>query len=360
MSGEKRTYVSVEQRELRRLREQDSRLRSLQHDLPERLNAFRQQAEREMQTRIAPIEARQQQYENMVRGLESNLAHLERETQQRLQGQHNEFMGRLNKHRGEYLRLFEKQDSKFASMIAAEQEERQQAVNHLQSRISVIVADADRKQNAARSFVADLAKIMEDAGGLPHQRFAPGQLDAVSRHVEDAQRSVDAGMPEAGLSTAQKAYWDVADMRVLGAKKKPDTIPVIIYPSRDHILDYLGYRHITGIKEWESLAKTKYLHKLYQRSEESAPDKKCKELARIIGLTVCEFVPCSVTYLRLMLISANLLRLFINMAEITLQRYSRPAGFQGKCTRNLAVCKFAEIREARLYAALSIWVYLKF
>ncbi|MCP4348396.1 MAG: ParB N-terminal domain-containing protein [Desulfobacterales bacterium] len=83
-----------------------------------------------------------------------------------------------------------------------------------------------------------------------------------------------------GLATVKKVSLTEA---AAGAKKKPDAIPVIIYPSRDHILDYLGYRHITGIKEWESLAKTKYLHKLYQRSEESAPDKKCKELARIIG-----------------------------------------------------------------------------
>ena len=55
MSGEKRQYVRVEDRELRRLREQDSRLRSLQRDLPEPLQAVREQARGEFQQRLAPF-----------------------------------------------------------------------------------------------------------------------------------------------------------------------------------------------------------------------------------------------------------------------------------------------------------------
>ncbi|MEZ4524906.1 MAG: hypothetical protein R2941_03185 [Desulfobacterales bacterium] len=63
MSGEKRTYVSVEEQELPRLREQESRLRTVNRDLPERLNAIRAEAQREMQSRFAPMEARQQRQE---------------------------------------------------------------------------------------------------------------------------------------------------------------------------------------------------------------------------------------------------------------------------------------------------------
>lgn len=50
------------------------------------------------------------------------------------------------------------------------------------------------------------------------------------------------------------------------AKQKPSNIPAIEYPSRDAILSYLGYRHITGIKQWDSLAKARYLHDLYSRA----------------------------------------------------------------------------------------------
>ncbi len=61
MSGEKCKYVRVEEQELRRLREQESRLRSVQNDLPERLNAVREQARQEFQQRLAPLENRARQ-----------------------------------------------------------------------------------------------------------------------------------------------------------------------------------------------------------------------------------------------------------------------------------------------------------
>src|SRR5215213_1520785 len=46
------------------------------------------------------------------------------------------------------------------------------------------------------------------------------------------------------------------------AKFHPTELPVLTYKTRDEILDYLGYRHITGIKEWDALAKAKYLEQL--------------------------------------------------------------------------------------------------
>lgn len=44
----------------------------------------------------------------------------------------------------------------------------------------------------------------------------------------------------------------------------PEEVPVIIYNSRESILDYLGYRHITGVKNWGALEKARYLDQLYQ------------------------------------------------------------------------------------------------
>lgn len=39
-------------------------------------------------------------------------------------------------------------------------------------------------------------------------------------------------------------------------------LPCLIYKARRDVLRYLGYRHITGIKEWDSLSKAKYLDEL--------------------------------------------------------------------------------------------------
>lgn len=43
----------------------------------------------------------------------------------------------------------------------------------------------------------------------------------------------------------------------------PKDIPCIVYEKREDILNYLGYRHITGVKEWGALEKARYLEQLY-------------------------------------------------------------------------------------------------
>jgi len=62
----------------------------------------------------------------------------------------------------------------------------------------------------------------------------------------------------------------------------PTSIPAIIFSHRDEILTYLGYRHITGIKEWDALAKARYLRQL--RDKHGSDDVEAhKSLAREIG-----------------------------------------------------------------------------
>jgi hypothetical protein len=58
---------------------------------------------------------------------------------------------------------------------------------------------------------------------------------------------------------------------------------VLVYKRREDILNYLGYRHITGIKEWDSLAKAKYLEQLRGTIVERKPERQFYALAKIIG-----------------------------------------------------------------------------
>jgi hypothetical protein len=59
------------------------------------------------------------------------------------------------------------------------------------------------------------------------------------------------------------------------AKHKPATIPVVIRPTRGEVLPYLGFRHITGVEEWEPLAKARYLKQLFDLTNRrlSPPDR---------------------------------------------------------------------------------------
>lgn len=50
--------------------------------------------------------------------------------------------------------------------------------------------------------------------------------------------------------------WPAVDADV---KSDLSTLPVIVYPTRKEVLPYLGVRHITGIKKWDSYAKARYI-----------------------------------------------------------------------------------------------------
>lgn len=70
-------------------------------------------------------------------------------------------------------------------------------------------------------------------------------------------------------------------MKVAGLADEP--LATIIFPTRNSILDYLGYRHITGIKEWDPIAKAQYLDQLRRRWREEGRDASNTALARVIG-----------------------------------------------------------------------------
>ncbi|HFZ1112781.1 TPA: ParB N-terminal domain-containing protein [Citrobacter koseri] len=68
------------------------------------------------------------------------------------------------------------------------------------------------------------------------------------------------------------------------ALQKPQQLPCLVYDNREDVLRYIGYRHITGVKEWDSLSKAKYLKELsdtfYQGVDK---DTLFKSLAKEIG-----------------------------------------------------------------------------
>lgn len=64
----------------------------------------------------------------------------------------------------------------------------------------------------------------------------------------------------------------------------PSLLPVVIFNSRNDIIDYLGYRHITGVESWGPLAKARYLNQLHSNISAKLPEgEKYKILAKKIG-----------------------------------------------------------------------------
>jgi len=214
-----------------------------------RVEEIQRQAEQEYQQRLKPLEERQRQFESSLNNLSSNIGRVERDmlqrdsaTQERIRQQHREFNTQLRQQRHEYRGMIQEQDRRMTRMIAAERQQRESAINNLQKQISQIVANANRKQDIASTFVVDLSKILNQVNQLPHQRFAPGQLDAVRRHVQDAKSSLNANIPEAALSTAQNAYWQLVDLRSLVLQKETEYI-LMYQTAREEVRTILEEAH---------------------------------------------------------------------------------------------------------------------
>jgi len=64
----------------------------------------------------------------------------------------------------------------------------------------------------------------------------------------------------------------------------PTELPCLLYQNRRDVLRYLGYRHITGIKEWDSLSKAKYLAQLREEFYgDLGQQDQMRSLAKDIG-----------------------------------------------------------------------------
>lgn len=94
--------------------------------------------------------------------------------------------------------------------------------------------------------------------------------------------------------TKQKAVQAVVD----GAREFPRKLPVLIYNERSEILKYLGFRHITGVKEWDPLAKARYLESLRDTVRNLPSARQHQILAKEIG-SRADYVARQLTGLRI-------------------------------------------------------------
>jgi hypothetical protein len=57
-----------------------------------------------------------------------------------------------------------------------------------------------------------------------------------------------------------KPSWD--EMAELAAEQPLEEVPTRKYPSRESLLDYLGFRHVSGLLQWTADAKARFVHRL--------------------------------------------------------------------------------------------------
>ncbi len=89
------------------------------------------------------------------------------------------------------------------------------------------------------------------------------------------------------LKLLRGATFDGIPRRVVDAvdqaEHRPELVPVAVYSERADILNYLGNKHIAGVKPWGALAKARYAKQLFQIADGDDYGAKVKNVAKAIG-----------------------------------------------------------------------------
>jgi hypothetical protein len=83
--------------------------------------------------------------------------------------------------------------------------------------------------------------------------------------------------PESRAAVDRTEYWERLADAAAERREELDPVPTFEYGSRDELLEYLGFRHVTGVVPWTAEAKARYIVKLVGRGQ-GFPD-----IARAIG-----------------------------------------------------------------------------
>lgn len=150
-----------------------------------------------------------------------------------------------------------------------------------------------RPDNEIITYMVVNENLFDLIASIGEQGFFPGEPLLVVRGIEnvDSFIVVEGNRRLAALKVLNDPSLvtrkRIALMEILREQKEPTptTAPVLEYPNRESLLDYLGYRHVTGVDQWDSLAKARYLTQLQElhKDEFTSAEDGYRHIARTIG-----------------------------------------------------------------------------
>lgn len=140
-------------------------------------------------------------------------------------------------------------------------------------------------------WLLDDAGLVELMGSIAANGFFPAEPLLVTRRIDGPGFTVLEGnrrlaavrlllKPDEAPARKQAVRTVAAD--VVDTKSLQE-LPCAVFGDRSDVLDYLGFRHVTGVKQWEPEAKARYLQELYRLHSATAGEDVFKLIARLIG-----------------------------------------------------------------------------
>jgi hypothetical protein len=130
--------------------------------------------------------------------------------------------------------------------------------------------------------------VQELMGSIGEQGYFSGEpllvaKDSGKLYVVEGNRRLAALKLLSGMINPDPSLPSIENLKQ-EAKEVPSEVECIIFEARKEILRYLGYRHITGPKRWDSLSKARYIKQLKDTFYVGLPeDEQLRAIAKEIG-----------------------------------------------------------------------------
>lgn len=160
---------------------------------------------------------------------------------------------------------------------------------YLDERNPRLPTSAGRQQREMLLYIARNTSITELMSAIAENGYFPGEPIVVIPREEGGYWTVEGNrrltavklLLDPSLHAKNSKVQDIAEH----AKNRPDHIPCVIFEDRTEVVNYLGYRHISGVKQWEPLAKARYIAEYFETHTNPSddPSDRYREVARGIG-----------------------------------------------------------------------------
>ena len=229
MSGRKCTNMTIPRHQYDEMRNSTRRADDARHVAERRVQEERErnrQMQRDFEYRQ---QAMQEEYRNGLNDLSSNIQNLERQQSRRLEEVRRQSERDLAALDRDVNRRIEDQGKKFQQALNDQGTRFQQALNDhqrdvknaLQAIKNDIQNDRNRQRSAAQSQIDDLQKLFELMRAQhAHERFAPGELDALEAHFSLCNQNLQNGNYQAALATGQERYFDYQKLQLRIAERQ--------------------------------------------------------------------------------------------------------------------------------------------
>lgn len=146
-----------------------------------------------------------------------------------------------------------------------------------------------RSQNEMIEYLAKTTSITELMTAIGENDYFPGEPLVVIPDGHGRYIVVEGNRRFAALKLLSDPELFPSGRRVREAAEsaqfRPQEVPCVVFDTRDQVVNYLGYRHITGVKQWEPLAKARYIAAYFDNhtDAQAAPGVRYAQVARGIG-----------------------------------------------------------------------------